>query len=143
MKNFSVSSEQQNKQFVIERSSEILNNKFTDPNYKYLTALYLSQIGESEKAYEIILTLHESDSRNLDYLKGLANFEHSKNNVPSEISLRTQIVDGDPWNAENYLQLLELYKSSGDIENAISMKNKILSFAPNSDAAKKALVILG
>jgi len=143
VKNFSVSLEQQNKQFVIERSSEILNNKFIDPNYKYLTALYISQIGESEKAYEIILTLHESDSRNLDYLKGLANFEHSKNNVPFEISLRTQIVDGDPWNAENYLQLLELYKSSGDIENAILMKNKILSFAPNSDAAKKALVILG
>ena len=30
-----------------------------------------------------------------------------------------------------------------NIANAILMKNKILSFAPNSDAAKKALVILG
>ena len=143
VKNFAVPSEQQNRQFVIERSSEILNNKFTDPNYKYLTALYLSQIGESEKVYAIILGLHESDPKNLDYLKGLANLEHSQNNVPSEISFRKQIVNGDPWNAENYLQLLELYKSSGDIENAVSMKNKILSFAPNSDAAKQAIVLLG
>ena len=143
VKNFAVPSEQQNRQFVIERSSEILNNKFTDPNYKYLTALYLSQIGESEKVYAIILGLHESDPKNLDYLKGLANLEHSQNNVPSEISFRKQIVNGDPWNAENYLQLLELYKSSGDIENAVSMKNKILSFAPNSDTAKQAIVLLG
>ena len=49
----------------------------------------------------------------------------------------------DPWNADNYLQLLKLYKSAGDTDGVEAMRTKILSFAANTDVAKSALEVIG
>ena len=57
--------------------------------------------------------------------------------------MRNKISKTDPWNADNYLKLLLLYKQSGDLVNANAMKNKILSFAPNTEMAKAASEALG
>ena len=83
------------------------------------------------------------DPRNPDYLQGLANFEESKQNIQNAISVRNKISSTDPWNADNYLKLLKLYKQSGDLVNANAMKNKILNFAPNTDIAEAASEALG
>ena len=48
----------------------------------------------------------------------------------------------DPWNADNYLQLLKLYKSNDDLDKALNMKEKILSFASGTEVAKMAIEIL-
>ena len=69
--------------------------------------------------------------------------ERSRNNVANEILLRAKIAATDPWNAANYLELLKLYKTSGDLVNAQAMKAKIFSFASGTDIAKTADQIIG
>lgn len=127
-----------NKQFVVDRANKILNNHLVDPNYRYITALYLSDVGENEEAYRIISEIHAFDSRNPEYLKGLASLEAFRNDPKKEILVRNEITKIDPWNAENYLQLLALYKKIGDVRMMNSTLNMILSFAPNSEQALKA-----
>jgi len=100
-------------------------------------------MGYTDEAYKIVSNLHVYDPKNPDYLKGLAYFEDLSKNIPNLISIRNEIAKGDPWNADNYLKLLVLYKDSGDLVNATAMKNKILSFAGNTDIAKTASEALG
>ena len=133
----------QNKEKVLEYANKMLDNPFSDPFYKYRTSLFLFDMGYTDKSYEIVSNLHTYDPKNLDYLQGLAYFEEVRNNVPNAISIRNEITKNDPWNAANYLKLLVLYKDSGDLVKATSMKNKILSFAPNTDIAKTASEALG
>jgi hypothetical protein len=140
MKSFSVP---ENKQIILEYANNITKNPVSDPFYKYIAAFYLDSIGEKEEAYKINEVLFSSDKQNPEYLKGMAYFELNRNNIPEVISIREQIVKIDPWNAENYLQLLIFYKNSGDLLNANAMKDKILSFAPDTEMAKKALEVLG
>jgi O-antigen ligase len=140
MKSYSVP---ENKQIILKYANNIIENPVSDPFYKYIAAFYLDSIGEKEEAYKINEVLFRSDKQNPEYLKGMAYFALNRNDIPGVISIREQIVKIDPWNAENYLQLLILYKNSGDLLNAKAMKDKILSFAPNTEIAKKALEVLG
>ena len=121
----------------------ILNNPIADPYYQFVASLHLYDMGELDKSYENLLKLLSGDVGNVYFLKSLAFFEESRGNYRAAIDARNQLAKGDPWNAENYLQLLILYKEIGDLENSIVMKNKILSFAPTTDIAKKASEILG
>jgi O-antigen ligase len=143
VQNFSVPSAPQNKQFVMSQADLILNNPIADPYYQFVASLHLYDMGELDKSYENLLKLLSGDVGNVYFLKSLAFFEESRGNYRAAIDARNQLAKGDPWNAENYLQLLILYKEIGDLENSIVMKNKILSFAPTTDVAKEASEILG
>ena len=133
----------QNKDKVAEYSKKVLNSYFVDPTYEYRSAVLLSNMGDKEKAFEIISNLQKEDPRNLDYLLGLVYFEELSGNTSDIIVLREKISKADPWNAENYFQLLTLYKNAGDLLKAGEVKEKILSFAPNSELAKTASEMLG
>lgn len=133
----------QNKNKVAEYSKILLNSYFVDPTYEYRSAVLLSNMGDKEKAFEIMSNLQKEDPRNLDYLLGLVYFEELRGNISGVIILREKISKADPWNAENYFQLLTLYKTAGDLLKAGEMKEKILSFAPNSELAKTASEMLG
>jgi O-antigen ligase len=139
----SVPSAPQNKEKVLEYANKVVNNPFSDPFYKYRAAVLLSNMEYKEEAFNITSTLHEDDPKNIDYLLGLAYFEELRKNIPNVISIRIEISKIDPWNADNYLKLLMLYKNSGDLVNAAAMKDKILSFAGNTDIAKMASEALG
>jgi tetratricopeptide (TPR) repeat protein len=143
LKGITVPSSPQNKQPVLDYVNKVINNPLSDPFYKYRAAYFLFDMGYTDEAYNIILSSHKLDPRNPDYLQGLANFEESKQNIQNAISVRNKISNIDPWNADNYLKLLVLYKSSGDLVSANEMKNRILNFAPNTDIAKTALETLG
>jgi len=143
LKVITVPSSPQNKQPVLDYVNKVINNPMSDPFYKYRAAYFLVDMGYTNEAYSIILSSHKADPRNPDYLQGLANFEESKQNIKNAISVRRKISIIDPWNADNYLKLLVLYKSNGDLVNANEMKNKILNFAPNTEIAKTALETLG
>jgi len=143
LKGITVPSSPQNKQPVLDYVNKVINNPLSDPFYKYRAAYFLFDMGYTDEAYIIILSSHKLDPRNPDYLQGLANFEESKQNIQNAISVRNKISNIDPWNADNYLKLLVLYKSSGDLVSANEMKNRILNFAPNTDIAKTALETLG
>lgn len=133
----------QNKEKVAEYSKIVLNSNFVDPTYKYRSAVLLSNMGDKEKAFEIMSKLQKEDPRNLDYLLGLIYFEELRGNISGVTVLREKISKVDPWNAENYFQLLTLYKNTGDLLKAGEMKEKIISFAPNSELAKTASEMLG
>ena len=143
LKGITVPSSPQNKQPVLDYVNKVNNNLFSDPFYKYRTAYFLLDMGYTDEAYSIFLSSHKHDPRNPYYLQGLVNFEEFKQNTQNAISYRNKISNIDPWNADNYLKLLVLYKNSGDLVNANTMKNKILSFAPNTDIAKVASEALG
>jgi O-antigen ligase len=143
LKGITVPSSPQNKQPVRDYVNKVINNPFSDPFYKYRSAFFLSDMGLTDEAYVIISNLHKIDPKNPDYMQGLASFEELRKNIPNAISIRNEISKGDPWNAANYLKLLVLYKDSGDLVNASAMKDKILSFASNTEIAKTASEILG
>jgi hypothetical protein len=138
-----VPSSSQNREPVRVYANKVINNPLSDPFYKYRAAYFLLDMGYTSEAYSTVLSSHEDDPRNPDYLRGLASFEESKQNIQNAISVRNKISNTDPWNADNYLKLLMLYKQSGDLVNANAMKDKILSFAPNTDIAKAASEALG
>lgn len=120
-------------------SGKVLNSIFADPNYKLQIAYYLFNSGKPEESIRIANGEIKQNSRNLYALEALAIFSTQLNDGLSAIEAREQITSLDPWNAKNYLQLLLLYKATGDTENALLMKEKILSFAPQTNEAKIAL----
>ena len=138
-----VPSSSQNREPVRDYANKVINNPLSDPFYKYRAAYFLLDMGYTSEAYSTVLSSHEDDPINPDYLRGLASFEESKQNIQNAISVRNKISSTDPWNADNYLKLLMLYKQNGDLVNANAMKDKILSFASNTDMAKAASEALG
>lgn len=133
----------ENKPAVLNFANEVLSNPIADPFYKYRVTFHLYDMGFKAEAYQAASKLFDNDPINPDFLRGKVFFEESLGNVANVISTREQIALIDPWNAENYLQLLKLYKSNGDVENAIAMRDKIFSFAANTAVANSAVEILG
>jgi|694.fasta_scaffold113602_2 O-antigen ligase len=119
-------------------SESVLNNNLSDPNYKIQIAYNLFNAGKFEKSIEIVKNLVEENPRNLYALDAVAILSTELNDSTSAIESRKKIIDIDPWNAKNYLQLMLLYKAIGDTQNAVLMKEKIMSFAAQTNEAKIA-----
>ena len=143
LKGISSPSFPENKPAVLKFTNEVLSNPIADPFYKYRATFHLYDMGFKAEAYQAASKLFDNDPINPDFLRGKVFYEESFGNVATVISTRKQIALIDPWNAENYFQLLKLYKLNGDIENANAMKDKILSFAAETAVAKSAVEILG
>lgn len=112
---------------------------FFDPTYQVQLAYFLFDTGDQQRAIEAVNRVVEEFPRNLTAIESLAIMYGILNEPQKTIYWREKFAKLDPWNGENYLQLLRLYKSSGDSEGAQRMYNIILSFAPNSNEAKSAL----
>jgi hypothetical protein len=119
-------------------SESVLNNNLSDPNYKIQIAYNLFNAGKFEKSFEIVKMIAEENPRNLYALEAVAILSTELNDSTSAIESRKKIIDIDPWNAKNYLQLMLLYKAIGDTQNAVLMKEKIMSFAAQTNEAKIA-----
>jgi len=143
LKGISSPSFPENKPAVLKFANEVLSNPISDPFYKYRVTFHLYDMGFTAEAYQAASNVFDTDPINPDFLRGKIFFEESLGNVATVISTRKQIALIDPWNAENYFQLLKLYKLNGDMENANAMKDKILSFAAETNVAKSAIEILG
>jgi O-antigen ligase len=133
----------QNKPVVQTYVDKVLSNSTADPFYQYRTAFFLYDMGYQDKAYLTVSNALASDPTNPEFLRGMIFLEESRNNFENVISLRKKISAVDPWNADNYLQLLKLYKAAGDTVGMEAMRTKILSFAENTDVAKSVLEIIG
>ena len=132
----------QNRDAVFTYANNVMNNPIADPFYKYRSALSLYDMGFRGQAKTEIQKLIELDPRNLNYLQGLIVMETSENNLEKVVQARIQISKYDQWNAENYLELIKLYKLSGDLEKANEVKNIIMSFASNTEVAEAAIEVL-
>jgi O-antigen ligase len=132
-----------NKQLVVEYSNKILNNPLADPSYKFQAAISFVNIDLPAESYSQVMKLYKLDSKNLEVLNWLSEYESFNKNFSNAIKFRTQIAKYDPWNAENLLKLGELYKTTGDLEKSKEMLEKILSFAASNDIATSARESLG
>ena len=132
----------ENKQPVLQYVNKVLDSSLVDPFYKYRSAFFLYDMGFKNESYKVFSNLLVVDPFNPDFLRGKVFIEESRNNIAGVISAREQISKVDPWNADNYLQLLKLYEIKNELSKATLMKEKILSFAPGTEIAKTATEIL-
>lgn len=139
---FTVPGQEQNKPAVQEYATKVLDNPVSDPHYKLLVLMNMYEMGFKVEAIEGIKLLEISDPINLDVLNNLAIMSQENGDIVKAINFREKIARIDPWNAENYLSLVKLYKVSNNEDSARTNYNKILSFAPNSEPAIQAAIIL-
>ena len=132
----------ENREPVLQYANKVLDNSVADPFYKYRSALFLFDMGYKDEAQKAISDLVKRDPINLDFLRGKVFIEESRGDIVEAISAREQISKVDPWNADNYLQLIKLYKLNNNLSKALIMKEKILSFAPGTEIAKMAIEIM-
>lgn len=126
------------KQQVLRFANNVINNPFSDPNYKLQVSLYLVDVGLIPESLTFVKSISDNDPRNLESLRWLALYETQNNKVENAIKYRIQISKLDPWNLRNYLELGNLYKTLGDFSNMNQVKEKILSISSNSEFAIKA-----
>ena len=142
LNNFVDSNIPENRQIVMNYANKVFNNKLADPFYKLQSANSIYIMGYKNEASLEVKKLLQEDPRNLDCLRVVAFLEESDNKISEAIATRTRIVIYDPWNAQNYFELAKLYKLSGDLTKVEEMRDKILSFAPDTEIAKNAIEIL-
>ena len=71
-------------------------------------------------------------------MNGLAILFSIDNEKAQEIEVRKKIAEYDPWNAKNYFNLMVIYQDNEDIQSALEIKAKILSFASNTEIGRAA-----
>ena len=121
-------------------SDKALDAKFINNDYRNIVITALFQMGYTNEALNQLLMINRSDPRNLDTLVLLATSYEQLSNYTDAIKYRKEIVKYDPWNAQNYLGLAQLYKRTNDPQNMMLMVDKILKFAgsdPIAEVAKK------
>lgn len=121
-------------------ANQVLYSKFALPDYKNVVLTNMFDVFDKNQVIQKIVVQHNSDPRNLDTLNLLVYCEEKMLNYNAAINYRLEVAHLDPWNAQNYLGLAQLYRAVGDPTNMEVAVNKILSFAskdPIADVAKK------
>ena len=139
---FTAPGQEQNKPVVKDYATKVLNNSLSDPQYKLFVLLNMHDMGFKEEALAGLKVLVNLDPINLDVLNSLAILTQVNGDSMKAIDYREKITRIDPWNAENYLALVKLYKAINNNESARNNYTKILNFAPDSEQAKQAVNIL-
>ena len=123
---------------LYEYAMKTLDTSFLEPSYKMTVGSYLVANGFVDEGMKALTEVAENDPRNLDALIYLAEFNQQMNKLNEANQFRLQIAKYDPWNAANYLQLGRNYKALGDLTNMNAMREKINSFAPNTQEASQS-----
>ncbi len=125
-----------------EFAERTINTPLIEPSYKFTSASYLITTGYVQEGMEVLRKLHSSDPRDLEVLRSLGEYEVQLGNNPLAIDYFNQITKLDKWNAQNYLRLGQLYKTTGDFVRMNEMKEIIYSFAASTDVGKSAAIEL-
>ena len=136
-------SQNQNSQYLTQLSSKLFLDKYTRPEIKLQIADLLYRNNETVIAISELEKLATNDPKNQEILTYFAAAQENQGNYKNSINIRTSLISRDPFNLSNYLQLLRLYKDTGDLNMANKMKEKIILLAPSSeeaDMAKKEIV---
>jgi O-antigen ligase len=123
---------------VYRVTSETFLIKLNDPTYKLASAYYMATSGFRDEGLSRIRSIVEVDPRNQDALNVLAMLTEEFGLNNEAVEHRISISKLDPWNAKNYLRLGNLYKFQGDYISMNKMKDKILSFAENTNEGTQA-----
>jgi hypothetical protein len=123
-------------------AEKVLDTQFMDNEYKYSAANMMLRANGVDQGIVALQDLVKNDPRNTYYMLALAQALEYQTRNNESIIVREKITLVDPHNVKNYLQLGRLYKISGDFYRADQMRQKLISFAPNTEQAKAAQVEL-
>ena len=127
--------------YVAEIRRQIANNLDNPQNLILLADVALSQ-GEIDLSYQIADRIRELDARSFygQYLPAIAYEATSK---PAEaIKFREKLVQLDPWNTSNMLQLIRNYLAVGDQAKAAATSALIKQIYPGSQSDIDAEALL-
>jgi O-antigen ligase len=132
----------ESKSALYEYATKTLQIDLLEPSYKISLGTYLVASGFTTEGLAVIEEVLEKDPRNLDALTSLAEYNRQLERA-EEVNKYSQIIAKyDPFNATNYLQLGRNYKLMGNLTKMIEMREKIISFAPDTEEAKQANIEL-
>lgn len=131
-----------NKSRTYEYSYKIINNPLADPELKLKSMLLLVDFGYVDEAERNLESLLKSNPENFEYLWSKAILQMKRNDLSGAVNTRLQIAKVDPLNHSNYLELLKMYSSMGNIKDALNMKVKIETIDPKSDSADMARTLI-
>lgn len=123
---------------VFKHAQEVLKNPIADPNYRLDCALAMIDAGFYVEGFKEIKKLEKLHPRNDYVLVALSELSELQKDIDSAINYRIKLTIVDPFNAKNYLRLLVLYKSIGDLAQANEMQIKIDSLFPDSEISLEA-----
>lgn len=126
----------QNLTYLKIETDKIFSNKLSDSSYKFTSSVYLYQSGQKSKAKDELLKLVEKEPKNLEALNYLAAISAEEGDLEKQLAYRIQIDRLDPWNARNLLEMAKIYKSVNNVIKVSQLRDKVISFAPNTEEAK-------
>jgi tetratricopeptide (TPR) repeat protein len=116
---------------------------FKEPQFQLNVAFAEARLGDFASAIKLLQEVIRDDPRNSSATETLARIYEYQSNWAPAIELRQKMVDLDPFNPLNLLQLGKDEKSSGNLKSAQAVIPLIDAFAPKSVEAKKAHADLG
>lgn len=133
----------------VENNNLILNNgvkffelPFNNINYQNQVGVYLAASGYPNEAASLLEKSLNKTPNSLDTLNVLANIYESGKKPNLAIPYRIRLIELNPWNAKNYLQLGKNYRDLGEYSKMDSMLLKIQSFASSTEVYKIAKIEL-
>ena len=133
-----IPSEIQNYTFVKNISELNLKKPLVQPFHKVRYAVQLGNSGFFNEAILVLEEVNKIDKKNIVALDLLAVYYYETGKTNLAIEQRVRIISLDPWGANNYYLLGLLYLDSGDLEKMEKMREKVLSFAANTEIGNKA-----
>lgn len=109
-------------------SKKVIDNKFSEPFYKYQVSTFLITNGFADEGFKILDMMISKEPTNLDYLNSRAGFFEQLGKYDKANLDRKVISEVDPWNARNYLQMGINYKNLGQFEKMKWCLAKITEF---------------
>ena len=126
----------QNREVAYSYARKVLENPLSDQNYKLAATYALLDAGFKNEGYLNLNKLLNQYPRNEYLYLELSAIEEKNGNLDVAINLRERLSVLDPWNARNYLKLVQLYKAGGLYSKAAEINNKIQTFAANTEIGK-------
>jgi O-antigen ligase len=130
---------EENKPYGFIYASKILSNPLADSNSRFEASIILIKLGYIQEGNNAFNSLFDSDPNNLLYLNIVANNEEKNKNIKSAMEFRKKIALLDPWNVDNKVKLSKLYLQMGDLINAKTIKDNLVTFASDKSEVKELI----
>ena len=123
---------------VLSNGEKFFQLPFNNINYQNQVGVYLAASGYPNEAIMLLEKSLNKTPNSIDTLNVLANIYESGNKPNLAIPYRIKLIELNPWNAKNYLQLGKNYRDLGEYSKMDSMLLKIKSFASSTEVYKIA-----
>ena len=128
----------ENNKLVLSNGEKFFQLPFNNINYQNQVGVYLAASGYPNEAIMLLEKSLNKTPNSIDTLNVLANIYESGNKPNLAIPYRIKLIELNPWNAKNYLQLGKNYRDLGEYSKMDSMLLKIKSFASSTEVYKIA-----